>query len=230
MKKVIILDKKLGQTPLEAVEKFRKKNKEYAGVKMGYAGRLDPMASGVLVVLVGDENKKIEKYMKLDKEYHAQVLFGFTSDSYDLLGIAKENKAKFDLGKVGVGKQTQELPIYSSYRIKGKPLFWYALHGVAVKIPKTNIEIKKIKLGKVSKISSNKLLGEIIGRIDKVHGNFRQSKVKSRWKKLLQAEGEYVIVDLRIKCSSGTYIRSIANKLGGVLFSLKRTMVGKFRL
>ena len=81
MKKVIVLNKKEGETPLESLENFRAKNKKYQDVKMTYAGRLDPMASGVLLVLAGDETKNKEKYLNLDKEYEFEILFGFATDT-----------------------------------------------------------------------------------------------------------------------------------------------------
>jgi len=85
MKKTINLYKPVGMTPLQAVEKLREKNTVYNGKKMSYAGRLDPMAEGVLLILVGDENKKMKQYMGFDKEYKAEILFGFSSDSNDVL-------------------------------------------------------------------------------------------------------------------------------------------------
>ena len=60
-KKIILLNKKEGETPLEALEKFRLTNKKYKDVKMTYAGRLDPMATGLLLVLAGEETKNKEK-------------------------------------------------------------------------------------------------------------------------------------------------------------------------
>ncbi len=69
LNKILVLNKKEGETPLEALEIFRKKNKEYMGVKMTYAGRLDPMASGLLLILAGEEAKNKEKYLILGKEY-----------------------------------------------------------------------------------------------------------------------------------------------------------------
>lgn len=86
MQKVIVLNKKEGETPLQALESFRIKHKEYKDIKMTYAGRLDPMASGVLVVLAGEETKNKEKYLNLDKEYDFEILFGFATDTYDILG------------------------------------------------------------------------------------------------------------------------------------------------
>jgi len=86
MKNVIVLNKKEGETPLFALEKFRRKNPKYLNTPMTYAGRLDPMASGVLVILAGEEIKNKDKYLGLDKEYEFSILFGFSTDTYDILG------------------------------------------------------------------------------------------------------------------------------------------------
>ena len=83
---VLTLYKNRGETPLECLERFKKDNPEYKDEKMTYAGRLDPLAEGVLLVLVGDECKNKEKYLGLDKEYEVDVLFGFATDTYDILG------------------------------------------------------------------------------------------------------------------------------------------------
>lgn len=231
MKNRIILNKREGETPLEAICRFKKSHKKYKDAKIGYAGRLDPIASGVLLLMVGKENKNFQKYMKLDKEYKAKLLFGFKTDSHDILGIPKISNSKLDKKQIKQlkGKQNQQLPAFSSYRIKGKPLFWYALRNKKVKIPSTKIRIKSIKINSISNISSAKLLNQILSKISKVNGNFRQAKIKSKWKNLLKKDkGKYIVAEITIKCSSGTYIRSIANKLGATLLSLKRTKVGRF--
>lgn len=232
MKKRIILNKHEGETPLEAVQRFRQKNEEYKNAKIGYAGRLDPMASGALLLLIEDENKKFSKYAKLDKEYQAELLFSFQTDSYDILGIPKKSNSKLDEEKIKKikGVQKQQIPYFSSYRIKGKPLFWYALNKRKVKLPKTKVRINSIKISAISKISSAKLLNQIIKRIKRVRGEFRQKRIISKWKKLLSGKREnYAVAHLKIKCSSGTYIRSIANKLGATLMNLKRTKIGRFK-
>ena len=86
------LDKKSGETPLECINRFKVNNPEYKNDKMTYAGRLDPLASGVLLVLVGEECKNKEEYLKLDKEYELTILFGFKTDSFDILGMIDEKK------------------------------------------------------------------------------------------------------------------------------------------
>ena len=74
MKQIINLNKPISITPLEAVKKFQKKNPEYKNKKIGYAGRLDPMAEGILLLLIEDINKEITKYMNLDKTYKVQEI------------------------------------------------------------------------------------------------------------------------------------------------------------
>jgi tRNA pseudouridine55 synthase len=117
--RTIILYKEISETPLECVKRFVKSNPEFENIKMGYAGRLDPMAKGLLLILVGDENKNKIKYEKLDKEYVFEVLFGISTDSYDILGIPnqacfKEVPDNFDNQIIKniqnfIGKQKQNL-------------------------------------------------------------------------------------------------------------------------
>jgi len=151
MKKVILLNKKEGETPLQALDSFRKKNKKYKDIKMTYAGRLDPMASGLLLILCGEEIKNKEKYLNLNKEYSFEILFGFATDTYDILGkITKcvrqgltqeeEDKKEFKKKikeniKYFTGKFVQKYPVYSSKTIGGKQLFRYARAGQEVKTP-----------------------------------------------------------------------------------------------
>ena len=134
LKKIILINKKEGETPLEALEKFRSKNKKYTDLKMTYAGRLDPLVSGLLLILAGEETKQKEKYLGLSKEYKFSVLFGFATDTYDILGkVAKraegvmrqdlttkelEKKIKHNL-KFFTGKFQQKYPMYSSKTVAG---------------------------------------------------------------------------------------------------------------
>jgi len=84
--KYITLDKAVGETPLSCAEAYRATRPELIGVPMAYAGRLDPMASGKLLILLGDECKNQTNYHGLDKEYEFSVLFGIASDTQDVLG------------------------------------------------------------------------------------------------------------------------------------------------
>ena len=168
MKKVILLNKKEGETPLEALEIFRIKNNKYKDIKMTYAGRLDPMASGLLLILAGEETKNKEKYLVLDKEYDFEVLFGFSTDTFDVLGkvlfnyelsitnYELKNRIKSKLQDF-LGEQVQKYPIYSSKTVAGKPLFTYARAGDQVEIPERKIVIKKLELEKIRTINNKKL-------------------------------------------------------------------------
>lgn len=283
MKKAINLYKPVGITPLEAINRFREINKNYSGKKMSYAGRLDPMAEGVLLVLLDKETKKIGEYLGFDKEYRAEILIGISSDSNDVLGIAeidkvaKTNKKELTGNKINKefnqlswnkqitednknnrlldinnedkeelikklkkkikslkGIYDQKIPDYSSYKIKGKPMFYYARKGELVNEVKNKVYIKGIKINYVYRINSRKLLKYILNKINKVTGDFRQEIIKDKWKELLEKSDEkFLVVDVTISCSSGTYIRAIADDIGkefggGLLLSLKRTRVGKF--
>ncbi len=248
MKKIIILNKKEGETPLQALESFRLKHKAYKDTKMTYAGRLDPMASGILLVLLGEETKNKEKYLALDKEYNFQILFGLATDTYDILGkitssytkIISEHKLKKSLKKEiknFTGHINQKYPIYSSKTVKGKPLFTYARAGEEVDIPERKIFIKKLKLEKISIINNKKLLANVEKRIKKVKGDFRQEEILKTWKKSLQnGAPKFFLADLRIKCSSGTYVRAISDGIGknigipALAFWIKRTRVGRYGL
>jgi tRNA pseudouridine(55) synthase len=90
LSQVLNLYKEKGETPLERLKRFKAKNPEYLKVKMTYAGRLDPMAEGVLLVLSGDEIKNKQVFLDNKKEYEAEILFGFATDSFDVLGKVTE--------------------------------------------------------------------------------------------------------------------------------------------
>ncbi len=260
MKRIINLYKPVGLTPLQAIDKFRADNPVYKSVKMSYAGRLDPMAEGVLVILVDDENKKMKQYMRLDKEYKAEILIGIRSDSNDVLGIVNidginnttldkreggsENQdgesSSDSVGDTKVkelkkrikslkGSYEQKIPAYSSYRIKGKPMFYYARKGQKVDDIMKKVLIKSVKINSIYEISVNRLLKYVLGKIGKVDGDFRQVEIKKKWNDLLKGRDEkFLVADITINCSSGTYIRAIADDLGGLLLSLKRIRVGRF--
>jgi len=89
MQKVLNLYKQTGVTPLQTIKQLQKRYPEYQDSKLGYAGRLDPMAEGVLLVLVDEENKKRRTYESLEKEYEFYMLFGVKTDTYDILGKMK---------------------------------------------------------------------------------------------------------------------------------------------
>jgi tRNA pseudouridine55 synthase len=254
LKNLYLINKKLGETPLEALEVFRNKKKINKDIPMTYAGRLDPMASGLLILLAGEECKNKERYLNLDKEYEFQVLFGFSTDTYDILGKVLDsnilkNVRMSDIGilekeikknlKYFKGKIVQKYPIYSSKTVAGKPLFSYARSGEEVDIPNREFNIKSLKYIKIKKISKDKLLQDIKIRISKVKGDFRQKEILKTWEKVLNSKDiplYFFIASFSIKCSSGTYVRSISNALGSrigipaLAYNINRLKIGKYKL
>jgi tRNA pseudouridine55 synthase len=244
MKSIINLYKPIAMTPFQAVQKFKQNNPAYKNTKISYPGRLDPMAEGLLLLLVGDENKKMINYMKLDKEYQAKILFGFSSDSFDILGLPEKKVTDIDIKilkktiKNLKGTYNQKIPVFSSHRIKRKPLFYHARTNNLknIKIPEKTVIIKNIIINSIYTITANRLLKEIKNKINKLTGDFRQKQILEKWGNLLKNKNEkFIVADITISCSSGTYIRAIANDLGksfgsGLLLNLIRTKIGKFSI
>ncbi len=117
-----------GATPLETLESLRHEKEIGVDVPMTYAGRLDPMAEGLLLILVGDECKKKDEYLGLDKEYEVEILLGIGSDTGDILGLIK-GKESLDFSKklitediikekskLLIGRRSEKYPAYSSRR------------------------------------------------------------------------------------------------------------------
>jgi tRNA pseudouridine(55) synthase len=242
-----VLNKKEGETPLATLEKFRTRNKKYSSTKLTYAGRLDPMASGLLLVLAGPEVKNKEKYLKLGKTYEFSVLFGFSTDTYDILGKVQQKQiylgSKKDLAtliqnnlKYFKGSFVQKYPVFSSKTVAGKQLFQYAREGVEVEIPEKEVQVKKLKFLELKKISGQKLNSLIESRIEKVSGDFRQKKIIQIWRKNLRNKKatQFFLASFEIECGSGVYVRGIADELGkkiglpALAFSIKRTQIGKW--
>ncbi|OHA93901.1 MAG: hypothetical protein A3E02_02405 [Candidatus Zambryskibacteria bacterium RIFCSPHIGHO2_12_FULL_38_34] len=122
------LYKQRGETPLECIQRFVANNPDLKGQKMTYLGRLDPLAEGVLLIASGDDVKRKEEFLELDKEYDFISLFGFTTDTYDVLGkIIRverlEELLENDVRKVVMiyeGEREQKYPKYSSKMIANK--------------------------------------------------------------------------------------------------------------
>lgn len=243
---VVPVWKTFGITPLAAIHKFKEKYPVYLNEKISYAGRLDPMAEGVLVLLVGAENKNRSKYLELLKEYEAEFILGVSTDSHDALGMIEKETIDHLPELTGInsitaqflGKQLQAYPPYSSKTVFGKPLFWWARSKrlSEVELPTRQIEISSIETRNISSISVDMLTKSILQKVKKVEGDFRQQEIVRRWKEFyLKNKSEKVLrVSLKIQCSSGTYIRRLAYDMGEKLlcgafvYSLSRISVGGY--
>jgi len=215
------------------------------------------MAEGVLLVLTGDECKKKEEYLGLDKEYEVEVLFGFSTDTYDILGKLQKIDANIQMHtddktlilnilKTFVGKFEQEYPPYSSKTVNGSSLHAIARSGESIeKMPTKEVEIFSIKYLGNRELFAKKLLSVIKERIVMVNGDFRQEETLNLWKNVLEkshnnpppySRAGFQIVKIKVSCSSGTYMRSLAHNIGKKLsmpalaFSIVRTSVGVFKI
>ena len=255
---MFVVNKEIGETPLECLERARLEKGIARDVPMTYAGRLDPLASGKLLLLVGDECKDKGRYLGLDKEYEVEVLFGVATDTGDALGLITQTETEvYPSGRLSkaipwtkfVGKFTQVYPAYSSKTVAGRQLHNLARAGeLPEEMPTKVVEIYSIEeLGKIDKektiqekpldsIDGRELAQQAILNISKVNGEFRQEEIVARWKKFEREYGavDFPVIKLCVACSSGTYMRSLAERIGreagtgAFAFSIKRTRIGDF--
>ena len=205
MNGVILINKEKGISSFGVVAKIRK----ILNIKkVGHTGTLDPEATGLLPILVGN-GTKISKYLiEHDKTYIAKLKFGIKTDTADSEGevIKKDNfkldkkdeKFYIEIFNSFIGKSTQIPPIYSAIKVDGKKLYEYARKNEEVEIKPREIEIYSIKI---------------------LYINYDENEI-----------------DFEVSCSKGTYIRSlcedIAKKLKtcGFMKELKRTRVNNFKI
>jgi tRNA pseudouridine55 synthase len=180
-------------------------------IKIGHAGTLDPLASGVLIVAVGRESTKdIDLIQAQTKEYVADITLGATTKTYDLeyfpdqiedtSNISKKEVEQTLLEFIGIIEQKP--PIYSAIKIEGKPAYKLARKG---KIEEKDIESKQVEINSIDLLNYSNSSG-------------------------------ITTFTIKVTCSKGTYIRSLANdigkslKCGAFLSSLERTKVGNYNL
>ena len=201
MNGVIVVDKVKGNTSFDEIRKIRK---EYNIKKVGHTGTLDPMATGVLTILVGEATKLSDYLMNHDKEYVATLSLGEKRDTGDSEGKIIETKKVPELNEKYVnetlksfeGKISQIPPKYSAIKVNGKKLYEYARSGEKIEIKPRKVTIFEINL---IEIKENNITF-------KVHCS----------------KGTYI----------RTLCEDIAEKLGtvGYMSSLRRTRVGNFTL
>ena len=201
---ILVVNKSKGLTSNDIVKKVKK----ILNTKVGHTGTLDPNATGVLPLLLGNATK-ISKYLiNHDKEYEAVIKLGAKTNTADVEGkiieekeVNKEKLKKENIEEVlksFIGKQQQIPPIYSAIKVNGKKLYEYARQGKEVEIKARNIEIYDLKLLKID--SKNDEL------------------------------------TINVKCSKGTYIRSLCEDIAvkletlGYMKELNRIQVGEFNI
>lgn len=236
--------KNLGETPLECLLRYKEEHPEYQDVKMTYLGRLDPMAEGLLLVLAGNTTDR-QQYLDLDKTYEFEVLWGVSSDTYDILGKVEggkfphrlENKMESLMKKISA-KTTQLYPLFSSKSFGGDFLKARGLNIEGYDLPEKGIKIFSLEHVHTRSIFGHEILTEVTKRISLVNGDFRQAEALSSWRNLLGPlmNESYLISKFTVDVSSGTYVRGLANEMGELLgtkalaWSIKRTRVGNWNL
>lgn len=206
---LLLIDKPLGWTSFQVVNKIRwaiRKTFNIKKIKVGHAGTLDPLASGLLIICTGKFTKKIDDYQGLFKEYTGTITLGATTPSFDLeTAIDKTFPTEHITEKLiretlpqFIGEIKQIPPIFSAIKQDGERLYKAARRGEVVAIKSRMVQVYE----------------------------FETSTIKLQ-------KPDTCYVDFRIKCSKGTYIRSLAHDFGralnsgGHLSSLRRTKIGE---
>lgn len=197
--KVLLIDKPLEWTSFDAVKKIRTLIRI---PKVGHAGTLDPLATGLLIICTGKFTKMINEYMGMEKEYTGTFTIGATTPTYDLESEPQDiksydhlsNETLIQATKKFVGDILQMPPQHSAIKKDGKPLYLSARKGIEVKVDPRPVTIKTFDLTKIA----------------------------------------LPIIHFKVVCSTGTYIRSLANDfgnelgVGAYLSNLRRTRIGNF--
>jgi tRNA pseudouridine55 synthase len=207
---ILLIDKPKGITSFDVIRRLRRAR---GIIKMGHAGTLDPLATGLMILGVGPGTKLLSDFIKLSKEYVANVLVGERRSTGDMEGIVLEEKEVTSLDRRVVEEVltsmigTLELPVsaYSAIKKDGVPMYKRARRAektgeVVTDVPIRNMEITHAQL------------------------------------EALTCEGGRCTLTIRFSVGSGTYIRSLAEELGrrlgypATLSDLRRTKVGDFRV
>ena len=201
---ILLIDKEQGITSRDVVNKAIKKFKNN---KIGHTGTLDPLATGVLVLCIGNATKLVEMLTSLNKEYIAEFTFGVKTDTLDITGqVLEEKDAIIDKANIEtaikklIGTYEQTTPIYSAVKVNGKKLYEYARENIPVELPKRTVTISSMELLDYQVIDNK------------------------------------TTIKIKTTVSKGTYIRAIANDLAeilntiGIMTSLRRTKQGNFNI
>lgn len=231
------MHKNVGETPLQALKRLQKDKSELSGEKLSYAGRLDPMAEGVMLVLVGDENKTYKKHLNYDKEYVATFLLGMNTDTGDALGmisrktsqVLSDEEIKSSVDSF-VEIESQVYPWFSSKTVGGVKLFDHYKNGnLSIKRPEREVKIYDAECHKIYTQSVDEVNSYIKEKIALIEGDFRQEEILKNWQEYFDENSgkEMKLVEVKLKVSTGTYIRTIAEEFGvpAILLKLNRTKV-----
>lgn len=232
---ILLIDKPLGWTSFDVVNKVRFLLARRLGLKpkklkVGHAGTLDPLASGLLILCVGDMTRKIESLQAMPKTYTGTFTFGASTPSFDL---EKAMDCFFPTAHITneglqavlpdfTGDILQVPPVFSAVKVDGRRLYKNARTGEEVEMPFRPVRVDSFTLGPLRRVVPK--AGQEPAVISKKGASIM----------LYPDYAEGLQADFRIVCGKGTYIRSLANDLGqaigsgAYLSSLRRTETGGF--
>lgn len=229
---MLVVNKPIGWTSNQLIDYIKNNFNEFKNSKISYAGRLDPMAHGLMILLIDDECKRQNEFICKKKIYKSQILLGITTDTYDILGIPilYENNINYDSQKIKnviksfIGNYNQYYQNYSSICVKSyitnerKPLWKWSKENRLneIIIPKKLVNIYNISIDDINIITSKELLDIVLNKIALLtQGNFRKELIIDKWKNLLLNNNKFwYIVNMESYVSSGTYIRTLSYDIG----------------
>jgi tRNA U55 pseudouridine synthase TruB len=199
-----------------------------------YAGRLDPMACGKMIILTNGDTKNVNTYLDHDKLYNFDLIIGIDTKSHDCLSeinkiteisLKKENLIS-KLSTFIKSYTVQKYPIVSNYTIKHngikKPLWWFYTNGyLDVELPSKNVIIFDSKINNIQNVLLNTLINKFIDRIklidnEKTIVELKTSAIIKQWKNIANEDVDrrQIVVNIELKVSSGFYIRQFCNDFG----------------
>ena len=225
---IIEFNKNIGESMNDVITRFRIEYNLKKEEKVSFAGRLDPLAFGKIILLTESDKFDQDKFCNFDKIYSFSVLHDFQTDTYDLMGLINGFKRFNEFVLDEPILITQSYPPYSSktINVNGKMTKLWELakqnNLSDKKIPTKDVNIYYVKKITQQEITGIDLYDLICNIINKVNGNFRQEEIKNKWKNCVEFDKIYNVSNYETKISSGGYVRSIANNMNGTAFNICR--------
>jgi len=229
------VNKPKGMTCGELINLHRKNIEDGTEEKICYSGRLDPMARGIVLLLIGDETKQQSFYNMKDKTYQFEIVFGISTDTDDILGNIQKTMpvnsiSQFiELFENFQKTYDQSYHNFSSFvpqeKYEGKRycLWWWSTkHPETISLPKyqKSVSIYKRKIIAIGSIGGKMLKPQILTDLnlmnDQIGENFNKKKFIQQWETYLFVE-EYCKITLEVTVSSGFYIRQFVRDLSDTL-------------
>lgn len=214
---IIPIWQKIGQSTHQIASGYGKTHHE----KATHTGTLDPMASGIVIILTGEDRFKKGIQTAWNKTYEFSILWGISTDTGDLLGIIKNVVAQIPNSEkithiISDFPHTydQFQPAFSARRYNGLSSFDWARKGVKIPQKKRTITIDSLTTDHFAVKSLSQIIQQQTNNIRKIHGDFRQDEIQNNWSQLLQKHDQsFLISHHTAVVSTGTYIRQLTQDI-----------------